>query len=62
MKNNIQTIRKTNKLTQKELANRIKISERNLQSIEAGKQDPRTSTVLKIAKALETNVEKLFLI
>ena len=60
MKNNIPVYRKAEKLTQKELATKAGLSERNLQEIESGRQDPKTSMSLKIAKTLNKTVEDLF--
>jgi putative transcriptional regulator len=47
-------------LTQKILAEIVGLSERNLQAIESGRLDPRTSNSLKLAKALDSTVEELF--
>ena len=59
-KNNISELRRKNNLTQRELARITNLSERNLQAIEAGKLDPRTSNSIKIARALSTTVEALY--
>lgn len=58
-KNKVKYFREQKNLTQKELAMKSGISERNIQSIEAG-SDPRTSTSVKIAQILNTAVENLF--
>ena len=58
--NRIRFYREQTKLTQKELAEKTNITERNIQRIESGVQDPKISTVLKITNVLETTVEKLF--
>ena len=60
MTNNIKQFRNAEKLTQKELAIKTGINERNLQAIEAGVLDPRTSNSMKIANALNTTVGELF--
>ena len=60
MINRIKQFRNAEKLTQKELAEKTGISERNLQAIEAGLLDPRTSNSMKIANALNTTVGELF--
>ena len=60
LQNIIQALRHKENLTQKELAQVTEISERNIQAIEAGQIDPRTSNSIKIAKALKTTVEALY--
>lgn len=52
-------MREQQKLTQKTLALLTGISERQIIKIELGNLDPRTSTSLKIACALNTTVEAL---
>jgi len=47
-------------LTQSKLAQLAKTTERNVQRIEKGEQDPRTSLSLKFAHILNTTVEALF--
>ena len=58
--NKIRLYREKRDLTQKELGEKTNITERNIQRIESGAQDPKTSNSLNIAKALNTTVEKLF--
>ena len=60
MKNNLKKIRIYNNITQEELAKKSNITTRNYQRIEKGEQDPKTTTAILIAKALNTTVEELF--
>ena len=57
---NMKKKRKILKLTQREVANYLKITIRNYQRIEAGTQTPRLKTALNLAKVLNTTVEELF--
>ncbi len=45
--------------SQEQLATRAEISRPYLARLETGKQDPRVSTLLKIAKALHVNIAAL---
>lgn len=47
-------------LTQKELAEKVGISERNYQDIEYSKRRPNVNTAILIAQTLDTTVEELF--
>ncbi|MCU5811488.1 XRE family transcriptional regulator, partial [Clostridioides difficile] len=47
-------------LTQLEVAQKAKITERSYQYYEAGERLPNIRTALKIARILNTNCEKLF--
>lgn len=47
-------------LTQVQVAEQAKITERSYQRIERGVQDPKVSTAKLIAKALNSRVEQLF--
>ena len=47
-------------LTQKQVAEKIGISEMSYQRIEYNKQTPRLQTAIRIAQALNSTVEKLF--
>jgi len=58
--NFLKTYRKSAKLTQEKVAKLASITTRNYQRIENGLQDPKTSTALLIAQALNTTVEELF--
>lgn len=58
--NNLKLLREAKELTQKELAQISKVSERQIISIENDNANPRYSTVCKLVQALETTVEELF--
>ena len=60
MQTNLKRIRLEKCLTQQQVAERAGITVRNYQSIEKGTQNPRATTALLIANALNTTVEELF--
>lgn len=59
-KNNIQKIRWERKVTQRELATRSGVSPSTVADIENGLQEPRQSTMIMLAKALELPVTEVF--
>lgn len=56
----IKKYRKSANLTQKELAEKIKMSTKYIQFIETGKRKPSLKTVYKIAKTFKVKVQDLF--
>lgn len=60
IKNKIKFYRTKRKLTQKELAEIVNISESHLQNIEYGSAKPNVELALKIADSLNVTVEELF--
>lgn len=56
----IKKYRKSENLTQEELAEKIKMSTKYIQFIETGKRKPSLKTVYKIAKTLKVKVQDLF--
>ena len=58
----IREIRKLNKLTQEQLAEKIGIEIPSLSNIENGKNYPNSETIEKIAKGLEVEVFDLFVV
>ncbi len=60
MNTKLKNVRQKNGLTQEELAKKANITTRNYQRIEKGEQDPKTTTAILIAQALQTTVEELF--
>lgn len=52
----IQELRKSNKLTQEQLAEKIEIGTSNISYIETGKFYPTPDTLSKIAKALNVEI------
>lgn len=63
MKNNIKDIRKTQNITQEQLARIIDITLRQMQNIENNKNIPSVLIAIKIKKALNVeNIEELFIL
>lgn len=58
--NNLKKRREELKLTQKQVADALKIDVRLYQYYEAGQREPRASTAKKIAIALKTTMDELF--
>lgn len=59
LKENIKRIRKSNHISQRELARKIDMSGQMISKIERGETTPSMETLNKIAKALNTNVYNL---
>ncbi len=59
MRLKLREIRKRKFLTQQQLADRIGTSKANISKLETGAQEPRPSTVLKLAEALGVSPEEL---
>lgn len=57
----IQELRKSNKLTQEQLAEKIEIGTSNISYIETGKLYPTPETLGKIAKALNVEIYELYM-
>lgn len=60
--NTVQEHRKENQLTQVELAEVVGVTRQTIISIEKGNYVPSVALALKLADALNTSVEKLFLL
>lgn len=58
---NIRRLRKERKLTMEELANQADIELSQIYRIETGKINPKLTTILRVAKALEVNPKELFI-
>jgi len=61
MKNRVKELRKSQKLTQEELAELIGISRQAINAIEKEKFDPSLPTAFKMAELFKTSIEELFL-
>ena len=61
MKNKVTQFRKSQKLTQEELAELIGISRQAINAIEKEKFDPSLPTAFKMANLFKTSIEELFL-
>jgi len=60
LSNNLQEIRKSAGLTQKELSESAEVSRKSINAIENGIYIPSTVLALKIARTLNCSVEDLF--
>lgn len=58
--NNIQKLRKKANLTQEELGEKVKVSPKFIQFIEAGTRKPSLKTLYRIAKTLGVSVKEIF--
>ncbi|MDB4341798.1 helix-turn-helix transcriptional regulator [bacterium] len=58
--NNLEEIRKSSGLTQKELSESAEVSRKSINAIENGIYVPSTVLALKIARTLSCSVEDLF--
>lgn len=56
----IRRLRKQAKLTQEEMAEKLRLSTKYIQFIEAGARMPSLKTIYKVARALGVKVQKLF--
>ncbi len=55
----LKELRKINKITQKQLANAVELSERNYQSLEYGNIKPSYETLIKLADYFDVSVDYL---
>ena len=58
--NKLEEFRKASSLTQSELAEKVEVSRKSINSVENGIYIPTTLLALKIAKALNCTVDDLF--
>jgi putative transcriptional regulator len=58
--NQLKAIRAAHGLTQAELASRVRVSRKTINTVENGVFVPSTELALKLARALDTSVELLF--
>lgn len=56
----LKTLRKEKKLTQKELAEQIGISQKSYSHWESGKNEPSLENLIKLADLLEVSLDRLF--
>lgn len=61
MNNVLKTLRTARGLTQQQLAQALGVSRQTVISIESGKYDPSLPLAFKIARYLDTSIEKVFL-
>ena len=60
MKNDIKKLRKAAGLRQEDLAKQVGVSRQTIIAVENDKYDPTLELAMKLAKALEKNVEDIF--
>ena len=60
LNNQLEELRKASCLTQSELAEKVEVSRKSINSVENGIYIPTTLLALKIAKALNCTVDDLF--
>ena len=60
LNNKLEEFRKASSLTQSELAEKVEVSRKSINSVENGLYIPTTLLALKIAKALNCTVDDLF--
>ena len=60
MENDIKKLRKAAGLRQEDLANQVGVSRQTIIAVENNKHDPTLELAMKLAKALEKNVEDIF--
>lgn len=59
MRNRVQTLRIDKRMTQEELAKKLKVTRTYLSALENNKYTPSLKTAVKLAKALDVTVEEL---
>lgn len=58
--NLVKQYRKEQKMTQREVAEKVRVTERTIISVEKGKYKPSIVLAYKLAKLFETDIETLF--
>ena len=61
MKNNLEKIRKENRISQEELAKALEVSRQTIGSLENGRYNPSIILALKIAKYFNMSIEEIFI-
>ena len=61
MKNNIKQLRNEMKISQKDLAESLKVSRQTINAIETGKFDPSLTLTIKITRFFNKNLEEIFI-
>lgn len=62
MENKVQILREEKDLTQRELSNKINLTETQIRNIEKNRSIPRVDIAIKIARELGKTVEEIFII
>ena len=61
MKNNIKKLRNELKISQKDLAQSLRVSRQTINAIETGKFDPSLSLTIKITRFFNKSLEEIFI-
>ena len=61
MENILAELRKENKMTQQDLAEKLKVSRQSIIAIEAGKFNPSVILAIKISRLFNMPVDKIFI-
>ena len=61
MKNNIKKFRAEKKISQKQLAEYLKVSRQTINAIETGKFDPSLTLSIKITRFFKKGLEEIFM-
>ena len=61
MKNNIESIRKQNKISQQELADTLEVTRQTISSLENGRYNPSIVLAFKLAKFFNMSIEEIFI-
>jgi len=61
MKNNIKQLRNEMKISQKDLAESLKVSRQTINAIETGKFDPSLTLTIKITRFFNKSLEEIFI-
>ena len=61
MKNNLEKIRKENKISQEELAKALEVSRQTIGSLENGRYNPSIILAFKISKYFNMSIEEIFI-
>ena len=61
MKNNLEKIRKENKISQEELAKDLEVSRQTIGSLENGRYNPSIILAFKIARYFNMSIEDIFI-
>tara|TARA_B100000989_G_scaffold123496_1_gene91276 strand:- start:1254 stop:1451 length:198 start_codon:yes stop_codon:yes gene_type:complete len=61
MKNNIKNFRAEKKISQKQLAEYLKVSRQTINAIETGKFDPSLTLSIKITRFFKKDLEEIFI-
>ena len=61
MKNNIKKLRNEMKISQKDLAESLSVSQQTINSIETGKFDPSLTLTIKIIRFFKKDIQEIFI-